>query len=154
MVASVRPGVIRVENSVTIDRPVSDVFPFVTDATNDPQWHTDALDATKTSEGPIAVGTTFAVGISFMGRRDAYWRVVELEPNHREVIDVTAPPFNPTLTYLFEPVDGATRFTRRIEVEPRGYVKVLAPLVRRMMRKRNASFMPRLKAALEQSQPK
>lgn len=84
-----------------------------------------------------------------MGRRAAYWRVVELEPNRREVIDVTAPPFNPTLIYVFEQVDGATRFTRRIDVEPHGYVKVLAPLVRRMMQKRNASFMPKLKAALE-----
>jgi hypothetical protein len=143
--------VIRVENSVVIDCPVSDVFAFVTDATNDPQWHTDAFHAMKTSEGPIRVGTTFTVGISFLGKRDAYWRVVELEPNRREVIDVTAPPFNPTLTYVFEPANGATRFTRRIEVEPRGYVKVLAPLVRRMMQRRNASFMPRLKAALEQS---
>lgn len=142
---------IRVENSVVIHRPVSDVFAFVTDATNDPQWHTDAVNATKTSEGPIGVGTTFTVEISFMGRRDAYWRVVELEPDRRAVIDVTAPPFNPTLTYLFEPVSGSTRFTRRIEVEPRGYVKVLAPLVRRMMEKRNASFMPKLKAALEGS---
>jgi hypothetical protein len=143
--------VIRVDSSVAIARPVPEVFAFVADTTNDPHWHLDAVEVRKTSEGAVGVGTTFTVGIQFMGRRDAYWRVTEFEPDRREVIRVQAPPFSPTLTYLFEPANGGTRFTRRIEIRPRGYVRVLAPVVRGMIVKRQGEFVRRLKAVLEGS---
>jgi hypothetical protein len=141
--------VIRVDSSVEIRRPVPEVFAFVADTGNDPQWHLDAVDVSRTSEGEIGVATTFAVGIQFMGRREAWWRVTEFEPNRREVIRVQAEPFNPTLTYLFDASNGGTRFTRRIEIEPRGYVRVLAPVVRRMIERRQALFVRRLKEVLE-----
>lgn len=140
---------IRVDSGVVIRRPLADVFRFVADTSNDPQWHLDATDVVKTSAGDIGAGTTFTVGIRFMGRREARWRVTEFEPDRREVIRVAAEPFNPTLTYLFEPVDGGTRFTRRIEIQPRGYVRVLAPLVKKMIERRQATFVQRLKEVLE-----
>ena len=139
------------DSSVAIEPPVPEVFAFVTDTANDPRWDLDAVDVQKTSEGPIGVGTTFTVGIQFMGRRDARWRVTEFEPDRREVIEVQAEPFSPTLTYLFDATDGGTRFTRLIEIRPRGYVRVLAPVVRRMIRKRQELFVRRLKAVLEGS---
>ena len=43
-------------DSIVVDRPVETVFAYVTDVTNDPAWHTDVLEAQKTSEGPIGVG--------------------------------------------------------------------------------------------------
>lgn len=46
-------------DSITIDRPVEDVFGYVTDVTNDPAWHTDILEAHKTTEGSIGVGTVW-----------------------------------------------------------------------------------------------
>jgi uncharacterized protein YndB with AHSA1/START domain len=140
---------IRVDSSVVIRRPVADVFTFVADTRNDPQWHLDATDVVKTSVADIGPGTTFTVGIRFMGRREARWRVTEFEPDRREVIRVAAEPFNPTLTYLCEPADGSTRFTRRIEIEPRGYVRVLAPLVKKMIERRQTAFVQRLKDVLE-----
>ena len=44
-------------DSIHIDRPVETVFAYITDVTNDPAWHTDVLEAQKTSDGPIGVGT-------------------------------------------------------------------------------------------------
>lgn len=137
-----------VENSVTITRPVQDVFAFVTDTRNDPQWHKDVVEATKVSDGPIGRGTTFNVVISFMGKKEGRWEVVEFEPNRREVIKVTD-PLSPTLTYRFEEVDGGTRFTRRIDLEPTGFFRMIKGPMRGMMEKRNARFVANLKDVLE-----
>jgi hypothetical protein len=129
---------------------VTDVFAFVTDTRNDPSWHTDVIQAAKTSEAPIGVGTTFSVVIKFMGRREeGLWKIVELEPDRREVIRVTDKLLSPTLTYRFEETDGGTRFSRRIEVEPTGLFKLMRGMMRSMMVKRNAGFLANLKEVLE-----
>jgi uncharacterized protein YndB with AHSA1/START domain len=140
---------ISVDNSVSIARPVEEVFSFVTDTTNDPQWHTDVIDATKISDGPIGKGTAFSVVIKFMGKKEGRWDIVEFEPNRREVIKVTAKPVSPTLTYRFEQANGGTRFSRRIDLEPTGFFKVMKGMMRRMMEKGNAGYLANLKNVLD-----
>ncbi|MGH2710896.1 MAG: SRPBCC family protein [Actinomycetota bacterium] len=140
---------ISVESSVTIARRVEDVFAFVTDTTNDPQWHKDVIQATKISEGPIGRGTTFTVVVKFMGKKEGRWEIVEFEPNRKEVIKVTAKPLSPTLTYRFEQANGGTLFTRHIDLEPTGFFKIMKGMMRGMMEKRNAGFLANLKGVLE-----
>jgi uncharacterized protein YndB with AHSA1/START domain len=144
---------ISAESSVTIDRPVGEVFAFVTDTTNEPKWHSEVIEATKTSEGPIGVGTSFSVVIKFMGKKEGRWEIVEFEPNRREVIRVTAKPLSPTLTYRFEQADGGTRFTRHIDLEPTGFFKIMKGMMRKMMEKGNAGFLATLKRVLEAKTP-
>jgi len=45
------------ENTVTIERPVEDVFAFLADGTNNPRWRPGVLDVTPLAGGP-AVGIT------------------------------------------------------------------------------------------------
>jgi hypothetical protein len=40
-------------DSITIDRPVHEVWAYVTDVTNDPAWHTDILEAWMKIMSPI-----------------------------------------------------------------------------------------------------
>jgi carbon monoxide dehydrogenase subunit G len=60
-------------------------------------------------------------------------------------------PMQPTLTYLLEPADGGTRFTRRVQIKISGIMRVMEPLMRLMTPKRNADFVANLKRVLEQS---
>jgi uncharacterized protein YndB with AHSA1/START domain len=46
----------RVEHSVVIDRPVEDVFRYVTTYERHPEWCTETEEAGATSEGPTGVG--------------------------------------------------------------------------------------------------
>lgn len=138
-------------DSTTIDRPVEDVFAYVTDTANDPAWHTDILEARKTSDGPIGTGTTWHQRIKpFMGVSEATAEVVAFEPHRMEVLRGVAGPMQPTLTYLFEPADGRTTFTRRVEIEVSGMMRLMQPIMRMMMAKRNAGFVANLKRVLEQ----
>ncbi len=135
--------------SQTIDRPIQDVFAFVSDAANEPRWHTDVLEVHPSSDVPVAPGATSRWVVEFMGRKDMQMRVAELKPNQREVLQATSGPMLPTITYLFEPDNGGTRFTRKVEVQPAGLLRLMEPMMRGMVTKRNAGFVANLKRVLE-----
>lgn len=138
--------------SVTINRPVEDVFNYVTDMSNDPSWHTDVLEARKTSEGPVGVGTIWHSRFKpSMGVSEGDMEVVAFEPNRMEVLRGVIGPMQPTLSYMLEPIDGGTRFTRRIQIKVSGMMRVMEPLMRLMTPRRNAGFLANLKRVLEQS---
>ena len=142
-------------DSITINRPVAEVFAYVADTANDPAWHTDILEARKTSDGPIGTGTTWNQRIKpFMGVSEATAEVVAFEPQRKEVLQGVAGPMKPTLTYMFEPADGGTTFTRRIQIEVPGLMGLMLALIRPMIGKRNAGFVANLKRVLEEEAPR
>ncbi|HEY8202444.1 MAG TPA: SRPBCC family protein [Actinomycetota bacterium] len=47
------------ENTVTIERPAEDVFAFLADFENVPTWNYAVAETTKTSPGPVGVGTIY-----------------------------------------------------------------------------------------------
>ena len=47
------------ENIVYIDRPIGEVFAFLSDFENIPKWNYYVLDVRQRSESPIGVGTTY-----------------------------------------------------------------------------------------------
>jgi uncharacterized protein YndB with AHSA1/START domain len=150
-----RTGMIDRSDSVTINRPVDEVFAYVTDTSNDPAWHTDVLEAQKTSEGPIGLGTTWHSRFKpSMGVSEGDMEVVAFEHNRREVLRGVIGPMKPTLTYLFESADGGTRFTRRIQIKISGMMRLMEPLMRLMTPKRNAGFVANLRRVLEGQAPR
>jgi uncharacterized protein YndB with AHSA1/START domain len=141
-----------VSDTITINRPVEDVFAYVTDVTNDPTWHTDVLEARKTSEGPIGMGTIWHSRFKpSMGISEGDMEVVSFEPNRSHVMRGQIGPMQPTLTYLFERTDGGTRFTRHIQIKVSGWMKIMQPMMGMMLPKQNRGFLANLKRVLESS---
>jgi len=142
-------------NSVTINRPVEEVFAYVTDTSNDPAWHTDILEARKTSEEPIGMGTKWHARFEpFMGISEGDMEVVAFEANRMEALRGVMGPTEPTLTYLFEPTDGGTRFTRRVQIKVSGIMRLMEPVMWLIAPKRNSGFVANLKQVLEQQPPR
>jgi len=50
---------IKFENSISIERPVAEVFAFLSDFENIPKWNYYVLEVKKISEGPIGVETKY-----------------------------------------------------------------------------------------------
>jgi uncharacterized protein YndB with AHSA1/START domain len=141
---------ISVEVSTTIDRPVDQVFRFVEDETNLPKWDPDLLKATRTSEGPTREGSTFHLDIKpFMGATEGEGRVLSHTPNERIEIQFDFGKMKPHVFHLFRAEGDSTHFTRRIEMAPEGFMKIMQPMMRRMMRKRNVDYLETLKELLE-----
>ncbi len=142
---------IKVETSTVINRPIEQVWDFVTDCTNEPQWHTDCTTARNTSPLPLQTGSTQAWAMTYAKGKEANLRVTALEPGRREQLETVSAPMNvkPVLTYLFESAGEGTRFTRAMEFRPTGMMLLMQPFFRRMMGKNNAGYVQTLKRVLE-----
>ena len=141
---------ISIESSEWIDRPAEEVFAFVSDIRNDPQWHTDVLEAEYEAPGSTTAGATFRTRFKpFMGLSEGTGTVTVYEPPRRFVLTERMGKFEPVLTLTVKPDGGGSRITRRLDMEPHGMLKVMAPFTGGMMRKRNAGFLSNLKRVLE-----
>jgi carbon monoxide dehydrogenase subunit G len=141
---------ITAESSTSIARRADEVFEFVSDLRNDPRCHTDILEALLTGDGPIKKGTTFTVRFKpFMGQSEGTVTVSDYQRPHRLVLQGKMGKMAPTLIISVEPQGEGSRFTRRVEMEPPGMMRLMAPFMGGMFRKQNAGFVANLKRVLE-----
>jgi uncharacterized protein YndB with AHSA1/START domain len=141
---------VTIENSTVINRPPEEVYAFVTDPANEAKWHADVLEAHKTSDGPLGVGSTIQFTFNFMGKKDIDLVVREFDPPRREVVEATSKgPMAPTFTFTFEPGDGGTRFTRKGNIRVSGWMRLMEPMMKGMASKRADGFLAKLKLLLE-----
>src|SRR5207244_10614175 len=73
---------IKIERTITIHRPVEEVFAYISDVQHSPQYISGQREAHKTSTGPMGVGTTFATSGKFV-RRATTCEVTEFEADRR-----------------------------------------------------------------------
>lgn len=142
----------RVESSTTIAGPAQEILAFVTDVRNDPRWHTDVLEAWLTEGTDVGRGSVFGIRFKpFMGQSEGTMTVAEHEPGRRTVLTGRMGPLAPTTTLTVEPNGGGTRFTRRVEMEPVGMLRIIGPLMKGTFRRHNEGFLANLKRELEGS---
>ena len=142
----------RVQASVVISRPVEEVFEFVTNPENDPQWQSAILEAERTSVGPMGVGTTEQGVAKVVGKRiDWTAEVTEYEANRKVKYEVTGGPLSAEQTVTFEPVEGGTKFTLVLELEQEmgGFIRLAEPIVTRMIQRDIETDLANLKDILE-----
>src|SRR5438093_11069831 len=104
----------RVEGKgVVIDRSVDDVWRFMTDTANMPQWEENRADWKQTSEGPIDSGTTFqiisrpSIGRPFGREMKNNLRITEFAPHRKFATEATSGILGgPKVNYAMEPGGG------------------------------------------------
>ena len=134
------------EGSITIDRPVDQVFNFISDGMNNPKWRPSVMDIQSVPGKPA----TFKQGLKGPGGRriDGDYEITESKPNELIRFQVIAGPARPTGTYKFEPVGNSTRLTFILDFEPKGLAKLMDPMINASMRSEIA-MLSNLKAYLE-----
>jgi uncharacterized membrane protein len=85
------------ENTIRIERPVDEVFAFLSNFENIPKWNYYVLEVRQLSENPIGVGTTYHQ-IRKTDEQD--FRIIEFEPNHTVAVK-TLPQSSPDLEMRF-----------------------------------------------------
>jgi uncharacterized membrane protein len=138
------------EESITIDRPVDEVFHFVLDGMNNPRWRPAVIDIQQVPGKPEGVGAVYKQGLKGPGGRriDGDYEIVELRPNELIEFHVIAGPARPTGTYRFEPVGDTTHLTFTLHLESKGLAKLMDPMIASTMRSEVAT-LTNLKAYLE-----
>ncbi len=88
---------IEFENTIGIDRPIAEVFAFLSDLENIPKWNYYVLEVTKLSNGLIGIGTIYHQ-VRKTDEQDL--RITELDQNHKMVVK-TLPQSSPRLEMRF-----------------------------------------------------
>ncbi|MDQ3863365.1 MAG: SRPBCC family protein [Actinomycetota bacterium] len=141
----------RVEESVEINRPSNEVFDYVANPGNLPEWSGLAIEVKDVPE-PLREGDTFAAMGKFLGRRfEAPYERVSVEASRRYTDRATGGPVpNQDWIYTFEEMPtGTTRFTRAVEGEPGGFFKLAEPLIERALKRQVRADLETLKGLLE-----
>jgi carbon monoxide dehydrogenase subunit G len=135
---------------VVVARPREEVFAFIADARNRPQWD-DSVDSEElTSPEPIGVGSTIRTKLRSMGRDYQYdWRITEHEPPSRVTIESTDGPFPTTLVFDVREHDAGSLVEFSVTGRPGGALRLLQPLIARNTQQNLNRSFPRLKEVLE-----
>jgi uncharacterized protein YndB with AHSA1/START domain len=139
-----------IEGEITIARPVEVVFDYDADQTNEPHYNPAMVRAEKETTGPIDAGTRFRSAVRSAGRTvemlietTAYDRPRLLSTTTRmEQMDID-------YTLTFEPVPGGTRMRWSGQVQPKGGLRWLGPLVAWLGRRQERRIWSSLKRHLE-----
>jgi hypothetical protein len=139
--------------SVLIARPRADVFAFVSDARNRPEWDDSVESEELTSPEPIGVGSTVRTTMRSMGREYLIdWEIVEHHPSTRQKVESTSGPFPTTLLWeLSDRDEAATLAEFTLTGRPSGFMRLLQPLIARNTQRNLDDAFPRLKKLLEEA---
>ncbi len=142
----------RIEESVEINRPPEEVFDYVANPENLPEWSGIVLEVHKEAQGELREGDRFTTVAKFLGRRfETPFERASYEPNRRYTDRAAGGPIpDQDWTYTFEEVsESTTRLTRAVEGEPGGFFKFADPLIERALKRQVRNDLETLKDLLE-----
>jgi uncharacterized protein YndB with AHSA1/START domain len=142
------------EKVITINRPIEEVFAYVSDAGNGPKWQKALVEARRITEGPLGVGTQFTGVRKFMGRRmESVIQYTTYDPNKKVVFKTISGSSPFEQTFLFESTAGGTRLTTRLDLETSGLMGLAQPLIASGVKREVDESFGILKGMLESRVP-
>lgn len=136
------------EFQTTVARSPEEIFDFLIDLRNAPQWEPYCRSVEKTSEGPIAEGTTFQEHMTW-GRKNA--RIAACERPARFATREMARGTECGLEFRFEPNNGGTLVRGRLWMQQHGLLRLLEPVMRLRVKGPLGEMPERLQRGIEAS---
>lgn len=116
----------------TVARSLEEVFDFLVDLRNAPQWEPNCQEVVKTSEGPIVKGMIFRAKKG-MGRLQS--EIVEFERPVRFASREQGRGMTCGLDFRRDPTGGGTQVSGKLWMQPRGPMRGLMLLMRPRMKR-------------------
>lgn len=133
-----------------IERPVKQVFDFVSAPENDFQWQYGTLDSARISEGVGNIGTLFRSIRYLMGRRvESTFEVTEYELNEKYGFKSLSGPLQSQTSYALEIVEGSTKITVSTQANMVNPLQMAEGILEKQMRKQLKENLAMLKDLLE-----
>lgn len=134
----------RIGRTVTIKRPLEEVFAFMSDAENERYWRTNVKSIERVGEGKgSGVGTEYKQTLKGpFGGFTADIRYTEFEPRKRVTFETIRGSVRPSATTEFSAAgENATTVEFEMTWEPTGPFRLLKPLIAPILRKQmDANF--------------
>lgn len=136
----------RYESSVVVNRPIEEVWAFMTDPFNLPRIGSGTLGVRVTAPGPIGVGTTGHMRVVIFGLEARVGgAITEWDPPHAVAFSVKGAGLRSfSLRATLESTADGTKVVRVLEYEPRPAFKlfwwIALPFLRRSAHAHNQNF--------------
>ena len=136
-------------SEIVINRPPDDVFEFLANPENDPQWRSGVIDLKRVSG--YGIGARYAQGVKGPGGRriPADIEITELTPGETIAFQTVTGPVRPRGRYRLTAVDDGTRVRFELEADVNGLKRLMAPMVQKTMNN-EVGQLDRLKRVIEQ----
>jgi uncharacterized protein YndB with AHSA1/START domain len=136
--------------SITIKRPIEDVFAVLTDVEKTGNWFPGNVEEHWTSPAPRGVGSTRHAVVTMFGRRTENDAVAtEYEPPHRAVMQGTSPNAPFVVTLVFARNGDGTDVEVISAIRLRGAARIFGPLVTAIYGRAWARGLANLKRLME-----
>jgi carbon monoxide dehydrogenase subunit G len=114
-----------------VDRPVEEVFGFVGDFANAERWDPGVAASTALTEGPVRVGSRYALTVVFNGRQlPMTYQVTAYDPPRRVELRGTGSTVKALDDIRFEATGRGTRIRYTADLRLRGPLRLGEPLLR------------------------
>ena len=146
---------IKNEKIINIRRPIEEVFAYVSDPQNGPQWQPELLEVRRITKGPLGIGTQFTSARKIMGQKmETSVELTAYEPNSKVALKSTSGAVLPfEQLSLFESTAEGTKLTTTIELHPGSDMAQAAPMLAESLRQEMATDFDGLKKLLESRIP-
>ena len=141
---------INLDLGTLIDRPVKDVFGFVSNLNNMSKWNSAVVSVQQVTPGAVGVGTKFKSVGEMMGRRiEGEVQVTAYEPDSKTGFQMNAGPVQVKVTITFKPVGTGTKVSLNAQGNPGGLFKLAEPIMAGRIKSMMEENLARLKSTLE-----
>jgi len=142
--------VVRFELDVEIAKPVHEVWEYLIEPENVPEWQASALSSHQISDGRMGVGTHLRDERRFLGRRaHSEVEVTEFEPERLFTLHGISGPVRFTVRHRLEDRGGHTHLEIEAEAEPGGVGRLVRPMIEHAAAHEIRKDFDRLKQQLE-----
>ena len=139
-----------VQGDIVINRPIDEVFDFAADERNEPMYNPQMTSAEMVTQGPVGLGSKFHSVMTGVGRGAVMTiELTEFDRPRRlgSATHLSSMDINGTL--LFEAQGQGTKMTWIWNIEPRGFYKLIGPIMRRFGERQELANWTGMKKVLE-----
>ena len=141
---------INLDLGTLVDRPMKDVFEFVSNLNNMSKWNSAVVSLQQVTPEAVGVGTKFKSVGEMMGRRiEGEVQVTSYEPDTKTGFQMNAGPMQINVTISFKPVGTGTKISLNAQGNPAGVFKLAEGMMQGRIKSLMEENLARLKSVLE-----
>jgi uncharacterized membrane protein len=135
---------------ILIDRPVENVFAFISNPMNLPKWQSMVAKVEPAFSGPVGIGSKYKIQSEVMGRKmEGVMEITDFIPSEKFGFKNVAGPVQVQAVVTFKPAGTGTRLNLNGQGEPGGVFKLAEGVLAKQVKSQMEENLKRLKSVLE-----
>jgi carbon monoxide dehydrogenase subunit G len=141
---------INFEISTLVDRPIDEVFNFISNPLNMPKWQVMVAKVEQLIPGVIGIGSKFNVKAGMLGRAmDGVMEITEYEPPTKFAFTNRLGPIQMKVAVMLKPVGTGAKITVHAQGNPDGMFKIAEGPMAQQIKIQMEMNLEKLKSILE-----